>query len=179
VIELSRYPTADELRRPFSFHANLMLNALFVYGTLKQGHLRSSMWPHAPHSIVPAVVRGKLLDLGAYPGLIPGDDWVLGELWSIAAEHTPRTLEVLDQVEGYDPSSDRGLDLRRTVSVWPLASLADSHQGSPAQAYTYLIADEHFIASARHITPAIPIGELLAAQWPDPLSRVPKRLEDE
>lgn len=156
-----------------------MLSALFVYGTLKQGHLRSSMWPHAPQSIVPAVVRGTLLDLGAYPGLIPGDDWVLGELWSIAENHIPRTLEVLDQVEGYDPSSDRGLYLRRPILVWHLPSLADAPQGLPTQAYTYLIADEHRLANARHITPAIPIGELLAAQWPDPLSRVPKRLEDE
>lgn len=156
-----------------------MLNALFVYGTLKQGHLRSSMWPHAPQSIAAGLVRGSLLDLGAYPGLIPGDDWILGELWSIAADHIPRTLEVLDQVEGYDPTSDRGLYLRRPIPVWHLPSPADAPHGSPSQAYTYLIADEHRIAHARRIAPSIILGELLAAQWPDSLSRVPKCLEDE
>ena len=156
-----------------------MLNALFVYGTLKHGYLRSSMWPHAPQAIVPGLVRGALLDLGAYPGLILGDDWILGELWTIAAEHIPRTLEVLDQVEGYDPRTDRGLYLRRPISVWPLGSPMDPPQDSPTQAYTYRIADEHRIAHGRRIAATIQMGDRWVAQWPDRLSRVPTRLEDE
>lgn len=156
-----------------------MLNALFVYGTLQQGHLRSRMWPHPPQSIRKALARGRLLDLGAYPGLISGDDWVLGELWILAMDHMPKTVEVLDQVEGYDSATDRGLYIRRSLSVWCLESFDQRARLPPTPAYTYLIADEHRIAAARWIEPRIAIGDALAAQWPDALSRVPLRLEDE
>lgn len=155
------------------------LNALFVYGTLKQGHLRSRMWPHAPQSIEPAMVRGRLLDLGAYPGLIEGDEWVLGELWTLAEGHVPRTLAVLDQVEGYDAVADRGLYIRRAIPVWTVHGNDDPSDQPSRHAFTYLIADLDRIAAARHIRAAIPVGRPLAAQWPDSLSRVPKRLEDE
>lgn len=155
------------------------LNALFVYGTLKEGHLRSRMWPHAPQSIEPAIVRGRLLDLGAYPGLIEGDEWVLGELWTLAENHMPRTLAVLDEVEGYDSIANCGLYVRRAIPVWSLHSHDGPSHEPTRRAFTYLIADEYRIATARHIHPAISVGDGLAAQWPDSLSRVPERIEDE
>jgi gamma-glutamylcyclotransferase (GGCT)/AIG2-like uncharacterized protein YtfP len=155
------------------------LNTLFVYGTLKEGHLRSRMWPHAPQSIEPAMVRGQLLDLGSYPGLIEGDEWVLGELWTLAENHMPRTLAVLDQVEGYDAVADRGLYIRRAIPVWYLHANDDPSDQPSRHAFTYLIADRGCIAAGRHIRPAIPVDCRLAAQWPDSLSRVPTRLEDE
>lgn len=157
---------------------NLQTNALFVYGTLKQGQLRSGMWPHAPQSIQPALVRGLLLDLGAYPGLLPGDDWVLGELWTLEPIHMPQTLESLDAVEGYDVATDRGLYLRRAIPVQLVAD-RDAGQSEWIDAYTYLISDPNRISAARRIHATIRIGDTLVASWPDPYSRVPTRLEDE
>lgn len=156
-----------------------MLNSLFVYGTLKQGHLRSRMWPHAPQTIRTALTRGSLLDLGAYPGLIPGEDWVLGELWTLASEHVLETLSVLDHVEGYDSATDRGFYVRREIPVWLAEPMDRVPETFGTDAYTYLIADDHCIAEARRIPPWIPVGDRFASQWPDSLSRVPTRLEDE
>ncbi|PYM67236.1 MAG: gamma-glutamylcyclotransferase [Candidatus Rokuibacteriota bacterium] len=44
-------------------------------------------------------VRGRLLDLGAYPGLVDGRGTVRGELYRIAA---PEVLPALDREEGYN-----------------------------------------------------------------------------
>ena len=44
-------------------------------------------------------VRGRLLDLGAYPGLIGGAGTVRGELYRIDA---PEVLPALDREEGYN-----------------------------------------------------------------------------
>lgn len=156
-----------------------MLNALFVYGTLKRGHLRSGIWPHPPQSIESAVARGRLLDLGPYPGLIDGDDWVLGEVWILAEHHIAKTLAILDEVEGYDGEVDRGLYLRREVLVWFLDPTRGLSDDATRRAYTYVIADQDRIDAARRIQPATVIADRLAAQWPDAQSRVPARLEDE
>lgn len=156
-----------------------MLDNLFVYGTLKRGHLRSRMWPHAPQTIQTALVRGSLLDLGAYPGLTPGEGWVLGELWTLANEHVPETLAVLDEVEGYDSATDRGLYVRRRIPVWTVEPTGRVPASLGTDAYTYIIADEHRIATSRRIAPSIQVGDRFASRWPDSLSRVPARLEDE
>jgi gamma-glutamylcyclotransferase (GGCT)/AIG2-like uncharacterized protein YtfP len=156
-----------------------MLRHFFVYGTLKRGHLRSGMWPSPPGSIDLGLVRGTLLDLGAYPGLTAGEEWILGELWTLPWDAMPETLAVLDGVEGYDPVTDHGLYVRREISVWTLAVSGESPSETRTQAFTYLIADPGRMAAARRISPAVRVGSFLAAQWPDSLSRVPKRLEDE
>lgn len=152
-----------------------MANALFVYGTLKQGHLRSGCWPCAPQSIQPGIAQGNLLDLGSYPGMISGDQWVLGEIWTLREEHIAETLAQLDHVEGYDPRTDSGLYVRRVTRVWA----TDNHAPISGQAYVYFIADPQRIASARPIPPSVMIHGRRASQWPDGLSRVPTRLEDE
>jgi gamma-glutamylcyclotransferase (GGCT)/AIG2-like uncharacterized protein YtfP len=153
-------------------------NSFFVYGTLKQGHLRSGMWPHAPRKIQQGVVRGLILDLGAYPGLLSGDDWVLGELWTLDASHVSRTLQILDEVEGYNATTDHGLYVRRTIPVRPVETFNDP-QSVWIDAYTYIISDPASISAARRIQPAVFVSNTLAASWPDLQSRVPLRLEDE
>lgn len=156
-----------------------MLQHLFVYGTLKRGHLRSGLWPHPPDSIRPGLVRGALFDLGSYPGLVPGEDWILGELWTLQSDHVPKTLAVLDEVEGYDPAEDRGLYVRREIPAWSLDRSRKVPGDSIVRAFSYLIADPDRLAKARRISPSVAMGHILAAQWPDTQSRVPKRLEDE
>jgi gamma-glutamylcyclotransferase (GGCT)/AIG2-like uncharacterized protein YtfP len=79
-------------------------NAVFVYGTLRRGECRAIFWPYSPVAVETAFVRGRLYDLGPYPALAPGEDWIRGELWRLNPAHTAETLEVLDEVEGYSVS---------------------------------------------------------------------------
>jgi gamma-glutamylcyclotransferase (GGCT)/AIG2-like uncharacterized protein YtfP len=48
-----------------------------------------------------ATARGKLYKIDAYPGMVEGDGIVHGELYS--SDDPAVVLEVLDEVEGYDP----------------------------------------------------------------------------
>jgi gamma-glutamylcyclotransferase (GGCT)/AIG2-like uncharacterized protein YtfP len=92
---------------------------LFVYGTLRPGH--------APAEIADAVdrlqpvnagwVRGRLLDLGDYPGIIlesttdgGAGSKVPGQVLLIPDE---ATLERLDWYEGYSPADPEGSLFRR------------------------------------------------------------------
>jgi gamma-glutamylcyclotransferase (GGCT)/AIG2-like uncharacterized protein YtfP len=76
------------------------VTAVFVYGTLKRGECRARFWPRDPIALEPAVIRGRLYDLGPYPALAPGDDAIRGELWRFAPDDMAETLRVLDEVEG-------------------------------------------------------------------------------
>lgn len=80
---------------------------LFVYGTLRSGRAPASLaWlERLPRR--PARVAGALLDLGAYPGFVPGassGERVVGELLEVAAARLP----ALDRYEGHDPEDPAG-----------------------------------------------------------------------
>jgi gamma-glutamylcyclotransferase (GGCT)/AIG2-like uncharacterized protein YtfP len=122
--------------------------------------------------IQPAIATGQLWDLGSYPGLCHGSDWILGEVWTFADEDVVPTLEILDGIEGYDPSSDTGLYLRRRIEV------RSNHQ--PIEAFAYQVSDLGKWPRARRILPwsVSPWGEQVAL-WPDSLARVPKLESDE
>jgi gamma-glutamylcyclotransferase (GGCT)/AIG2-like uncharacterized protein YtfP len=157
-----------------------LITAVFVYGTLQRGQLRGGMWPCQPVLIEPAVVRGELYDLGAYPGLRFGDDWVLGERWTFLPQDIERTLTVLDGIEGYDAASDSGLYLRRTIDVFPLlASPVRFDEAHPIPAWTYLLPDSLDGRNPRRIAADQAWGSERVARWPDKLARVPTRLDDE
>jgi gamma-glutamylcyclotransferase (GGCT)/AIG2-like uncharacterized protein YtfP len=92
---------------------------LFVYGSLRRDA------PGSRHELLgdaeclgPGRVRGRLLDLGAYPGLVAAvtrDEWVRGEVYAIPGR---RTLARLDAYEDYDPERpERSLFLRREAAV--------------------------------------------------------------
>jgi len=49
--------------------------------------------------VAPASVRGELLNLGRYPGLVAGTRRVHGELYEI---DDPELLRAIDQAEGYN-----------------------------------------------------------------------------
>lgn len=146
--------------------------SVFVYGTLKKDQLRGSMWPRRPLSIHPAIATGQLWDLGSYPGIYDGDDRILGELWTFAREDLQPTLDVLDGIEGYDPSSDSGLYLRRVIEV------RSNHE--QIEAFAYFISDIRKWPGARRILPwsESPWGEQVAL-WPDSQARVPIDESDE
>jgi gamma-glutamylcyclotransferase (GGCT)/AIG2-like uncharacterized protein YtfP len=106
------------------------LTAFFAYGTLKRGFCRENCWPKPPRKVQKGWIQGKLFDLGPYPGLAEGLEWVEGELWVISPEHMDVTIQQLDAVEGYDQDADEDLYTRKTVEVL-------LENGSKALAYTY------------------------------------------
>jgi gamma-glutamylcyclotransferase (GGCT)/AIG2-like uncharacterized protein YtfP len=93
---------------------NSSITAVFVYGTLKRGQCRERCWPRAPRAIQSATITGRLIDLGPYPALVPGDETIAGELWQFDAEDMPETLAALDEVEGY---RQLGADYYRRIAV--------------------------------------------------------------
>jgi gamma-glutamylcyclotransferase (GGCT)/AIG2-like uncharacterized protein YtfP len=108
---------------------------LFVYGSLRRdvpGN-RQDVFGDAPDFLGRGRVRGRLLDLGAYPGLVPAitrNEWVHGELYAITGW---RSLARLDAYEDYDPRRpERSLFLRREVRV-----TLDSGESNTAWAYFY------------------------------------------
>jgi gamma-glutamylcyclotransferase (GGCT)/AIG2-like uncharacterized protein YtfP len=147
-------------------------DTVFVYGTLKSNQLRSRLWPHPPLEIRPAVIRASLYDLGPYPAIGPGEDYVLGEAWKLLEEHVLPTLEILDQVEGYHALGEDNEYLRiRAELIY--------EDGSVGEAFTYQFAAKDRLAHFRRIVPDTYFRDLLSAAWPDRQSRVPRSFEEE
>jgi len=58
---------------------------------------------------------GVLYDLGQFPGAVPGDGVVYGEIFRL---HDPQAWPVLDAYEGYEPDrEDDSLFVRRQVAL--------------------------------------------------------------
>ncbi len=147
-------------------------NIIFVYGTLKRNQLRSHLWPHPPVDIRPAVIRASLFDLGPYPAIGPGEDYVLGEAWELLEEHMPSTIELLDRVEGYDALGVDNEYLRIRVKLL-------YEDGSTGEADAYQFAAKDQLVRFRRMIPNMKFRDLLAASWPDLHSRVPHTFEEE
>jgi gamma-glutamylcyclotransferase (GGCT)/AIG2-like uncharacterized protein YtfP len=111
---------------------NLEQLPVFVYGTLQRGEQRAPQWPRQPLDVQWATTRGKLHEPGDYPALVDGTDRVLGELWSMAPEDLPLTLQILDSIEGF-AQGDEDLYLRRVVECVTIA-------GVVRRAHTYFFA---------------------------------------
>ena len=93
---------------------------LFVYGSLRRDVPggRSDLLGDDAEFLGAGRVRGRLFDLGAYPGLVPAvtrAERVLGELYAIRGR---RTLARLDAYEDYDPRRpEHSLFVRREALV--------------------------------------------------------------
>ena len=100
-----------------------LVDSVFVYGTLKRNEERGDRWPRQPRRIVPARIRATLYDLGPYPAIVPGADWVVGERWELAINDMPATLRLLDTIEGYrQDGPDGDLYLRKVIPCHDLVS---------------------------------------------------------
>jgi gamma-glutamylcyclotransferase (GGCT)/AIG2-like uncharacterized protein YtfP len=73
---------------------------IFVYGGLMRGFDLHHFLAGSTFVSL-ATARGKLYAIGRYPGMIAGEGTVRGELFE--ADDVAVVLEVLDEVEGYDP----------------------------------------------------------------------------
>lgn len=72
---------------------------LFTYGTLMRGYALHPVLARGATFLGEARVRGRLLDLGRYPGLVDGAGTVRGELYRIDG---PELLAAIDREEGYN-----------------------------------------------------------------------------
>lgn len=108
---------------------------LFVYGTLLPGEANHRLIEQHVRSTRPATIPGVLVDLGAFPALIPGDGIVEGVLLEMASE----AMAITDRLEGFHPDRDHSLYLQKEVTV----RLDDSQR---VQAWTYEYADPSTIS---------------------------------
>ena len=72
---------------------------LFVYGTLMRGYGLHAVLARRATAVGARTVRGRLLDLGRYPGLVDGAGRVRGEVYRL---DDAELLPVLDREEGYN-----------------------------------------------------------------------------
>jgi gamma-glutamylcyclotransferase (GGCT)/AIG2-like uncharacterized protein YtfP len=103
---------------------------LFVYGTLMPGHGNHRRIERFVLRARPGRITGILVDLGAFPALVPGDGLVEGVLLEI----DPSALSITDQIEGYAPNRSDCLYVRKAGHV----TLDDETQ---VTAWTYEFAD--------------------------------------
>jgi len=93
---------------------------LFAYGTLMRGYALHRVLARGTTYLGLGRVRGTLLDLGSYPGLVEGRGTVTGEVYHLDA---PELLPAVDRAEGYNFERRR----RRVVMAG----------GRPAWAWVY------------------------------------------
>jgi gamma-glutamylcyclotransferase (GGCT)/AIG2-like uncharacterized protein YtfP len=103
---------------------------LFVYGTLRRGGSNDiAQFGVRARWVSQARVRGRLHDLGPYPGLVMGgSEWVIGEIYRI----DPAIEPALDRLEEVWP--DRTGEYRR-VLAWVIADYQGREQASAALVY--------------------------------------------
>jgi gamma-glutamylcyclotransferase (GGCT)/AIG2-like uncharacterized protein YtfP len=109
---------------------------VFSYGTLITGGLSAEIDALVARYCTgrwEGWVRGRLFDLGAYPGAVRGarrDERVLGQVLEL--DQPEQLLPVLDRYEGFDPRAPhKSLYLRETVIVAP------TDGGRPIPAWIY------------------------------------------
>lgn len=92
----------------------LLVHSLFVYGTLRRAaaHPMHARLRAGAHPLGPGRVRGVLVRVGSYPGLVldPAAGWVQGELYAL---WDPAVLEPLDAYEGAGPLDPEPREYRR------------------------------------------------------------------
>jgi len=103
---------------------------IFVYGGLMRGfdlhhHLTGTAF------VCAATARGKLYAVGAYPGMVDGEGTVHGELY--LSDDPAVVLEVLDEVEGYDP-----LDYAAANEYVRVKRIVRTEDGRDITAWLYL-----------------------------------------
>jgi gamma-glutamylcyclotransferase (GGCT)/AIG2-like uncharacterized protein YtfP len=112
---------------------------LFVYGTLRKG-FRAHKLLQRLHArlIARGSVRGRLYDLGGYPGAVDcaGTERVCGEVYFLP--QPAAAFRTLDRFEGFDPASPESNEFERRETT---VTVADGHkvrawiywlQGAPA-----------------------------------------------
>lgn len=111
---------------------------IFVYGTLREdpSHEVSHLLARNASLVGEASVRGRLFDLGSYPGMAlsdtPGES-VRGELYEIKRNRLQAVLHLLDEYEGCGPPSPPPHEYRREVVEVRI------HTGATVKAWVYVL----------------------------------------
>lgn len=95
---------------------------LFAYGTLMRGYGLHRVLAGGATFLGVGTARGRLLDLGRYPGVVAGRGRVTGEVYRL---HDPQVLPAVDRAEGV-----------QFVRGRTLVTLADGGR-APAWMYRY------------------------------------------
>lgn len=91
---------------------------IFVYGSLKKGFYNHNAYLADAEYIGTGVIDGyDMYSLGKFPAIVEGNGMVCGELYKVTEEE----LSAVDMLEGYNPLTDTGLYIRRTVEVQTIA----------------------------------------------------------
>jgi gamma-glutamylcyclotransferase (GGCT)/AIG2-like uncharacterized protein YtfP len=85
---------------------------VFVYGTLMRGLSRHHFMSDGRLK-GEASAKGRLISLGEYPALLDGAGTVRGELY--AFDDLPAALDILDDVENFDPANPEHSEYVREV----------------------------------------------------------------
>jgi pyruvate carboxylase len=120
-------------------------NRLFVYGTLRRGFsLHGLLKRSGVRFEGKGRIRGRLFDLGEYPGAVPSQrasDIVEGEIYRLASP--AQQFVELDAVEEYDPRRpSTSLFRRRLVEV-------QAENGARIKAWAYFLNKN--LRKSRHI----------------------------
>jgi gamma-glutamylcyclotransferase (GGCT)/AIG2-like uncharacterized protein YtfP len=104
--EQQREPEGEQ-DGPQDLHAASLLHVsvrrLFVYGTLRRGAPMHGLLEPGARFVGPARFRGRLYDLGAFPGVVASRraaDVVHGELFELTGPDPEAALDALDRYEG-------------------------------------------------------------------------------
>ena len=138
----------DELRAAArGFDAPAHPSAVFVYGTLRRGQCRAALLQrHAPTRWEPASAPGSLLDLGPYPGWVPGPGRIAGE--RVEVRDLGGLLAELDEVEDFLGYGIEGSLYRRILVD------AETPGGVPELAWAY-----------RYVGPSDGVAALASGDW--------------
>ena len=72
---------------------------VFVYGTLMKGMIREKVMEDGSDFYCKGTAKGILYDIGDYPGMIPGEGTIHGEVYK--ATDMFQFIQYLDRIEGY------------------------------------------------------------------------------
>ena len=127
---------------------------LFVYGTLRSAAPMHGLLAGEVESLGIARVRARLLDLGAFPGLVTtdADEWVRGELYAIDAAVAESVLERLDRYEG--DSFEREEDTVVDAEGNEVRALLYRYRGDPAEGVPVTCGDWLEYSAGR----SVPLG---------------------
>lgn len=115
-----------------------LLDAVFCYGTLMRGECRFAAIAHRGlRCALLAETQGRLLDCGAYPGLVTDSDaQIAGEFFR--SRQISKLLDELDFIEGFEGFEATKNLFRRTVRHVHVGD------GRIRSAWVYLICDNTF-----------------------------------
>lgn len=96
------------------------ITKVFVYGTLKEGRpLDHRQFADLRTSVEEATIEGGIFNLGAYPTIkLDVEGVVIGEVHTFQEKDINGVINIMDQIEGYDPLyPDGGLYNRHEVKA--------------------------------------------------------------